>query len=319
MSGDAHLIYLVVLQKEEQDIARHSCFYCHFSFVSQFSVNTLRMRLFVASVVFVLLALSFPGIVSKLEKTLNKCDDFILNKMSPVIPGILKNSVTLKDRYKIICQKYKNKIRFATLYDTSNKIPVFSAYKYTGITKFKKPQSPWMIESELEPTDAEMREPFIEQARNQDYLIKNPFNLIPGALLNHAADRETAESTLTLTNSVPVKPGFREGLWNLVENKMKENMDINCTDHKNKIVAYVLTGAVPGNEKLNDRVNIPSHVWTAFCCKNQAQRWVSQTYWAENKRYDNVNNIVLKSLEDLQNFLNKKLNKTVTLFNNNCG
>nr|XP_055075379.1 endonuclease domain-containing 1 protein-like [Misgurnus anguillicaudatus] len=280
------------------------------------------MRLFVASVVFVLLALNFPGIVSKLENTLNKCGDFILNKMSPVIPGILENSVTLKDCYKIICQKYKNKIRFVTLYDTENKIPVFSAYKYTGITKFRRPQIPWMIESQLEPSGAEMRVPFVTQARNGDYLINNTYNYIPGALfpMNHTADRETAESTLTLTNSVPVKQGFRDRLWNLVEETTKRYMDSNCTDHNKKnIVAYVLTGAIPGNEKLNNRVNVPSYMWTAFCCKNKTQgSWVSKTYWGKNMHYKNVNNITLQSLQELQNFLKENFSKNIKLFNN-CG
>ncbi|KAK6291676.1 hypothetical protein J4Q44_G00374610 [Coregonus suidteri] len=53
------------------------------------------------------------------------------------------------NRYKLICQKYKNSYRFATLYDTTNKIPVFSAYTITGPPPKGRPNQPWMIEPQL--------------------------------------------------------------------------------------------------------------------------------------------------------------------------
>ncbi|XP_065137761.1 endonuclease domain-containing 1 protein-like [Paramisgurnus dabryanus] len=279
------------------------------------------MRLFLASIVFVLPALSFPGIVGKLEENITTCGDFFFDEKPPVIPGILMNSVALNDTYKIICQKYENEIRFATLYDTREKIPVFSAYKYIGANNFERPQIPWMIESELEPSGDEMCKPFTKQARINYWINKTEQAYIPGTLfpMNHTADRETAESTLTLTNSVPLKLRFREGLWSLVEQEIKENMDRNCRDENNNIVAYVLTGAVPGGENLKV-VKIPSHMWTAFCCYNSSETvWVSQTYWAENTHNNDLINIRLHSLEDLQNFLNEQLGRNIKLFNNNCG
>ncbi|KAI7789985.1 endonuclease domain-containing 1 protein-like [Triplophysa rosa] len=280
------------------------------------------MRLLVASVVCVLLALSFPGIVSKLEDNITACGDFFFEDKSPVIPGILEDSVTQDNRYKIICQKYKNKIRFATIYDTTNRIPVFSAYKYTGTNNFTRPEIPriWRTESQLEPSDAEMQVPFSKQARNQDYWIKDTCNCTHGTLfpINHTADTETANSTFTLTNSVPERSGFREEIWNVVEKTTKEVMDRYCRDNNNNIVAYVLTGAVPSKaSKLNNRVNIPSNVWTAFCCYNRTETsWVSKTFKAENKA-KNVT-ITLKSLEILQSFLTKELGVNVELFKNNC-
>ncbi|XP_055075380.2 endonuclease domain-containing 1 protein [Misgurnus anguillicaudatus] len=279
------------------------------------------MRLFVGSVICVLLALNFPGIVSKLENNITQCGDFFFQGKAPVFPEILNDSVTQNDSYEIICQTYKNKSRFATLYNTTNKIPIFSAYKYTYQTTNRLGQMGqlWMTESQLEPLGVEMSEPFVKQARNQDYWIKkNIYKYIPGALfpIRHAADNETAESTLTLTNSVPLKDDFRKGLWSLVENTTKEDMDINCRDNNNNIVAYVLTGAIPGNETLHNRVNIPSLVWTAFCCFNRTSLY-SRGYWAENKPR-NETEIDLKSLDDLQKFLRTNLQIEVQLFNNNC-
>lgn len=99
------------------------------------------MRLLVACIVCVLLALSFPGIVSKLEDNFTKCGDFFFKGESPLIHGILENSEPRNNDYRVVCQKYRDKIRYATLYDTKKKIPVFSAYKYTGTKVFVKQES----------------------------------------------------------------------------------------------------------------------------------------------------------------------------------
>ncbi|KAA0709972.1 Endonuclease domain-containing 1 protein [Triplophysa tibetana] len=280
------------------------------------------MGLLVACVVCVLLALSFPGIVSKLEDKLTKCGDFFFEEESPLIHGILENSEPQNNDYRVVCQKYKNKIRYATLYDTGKKIPLFSAYKYTGTKVFVKQESlqTWMIELELEPKDAEMSVPFENQARNKDYWIKNTYKYFPGTLfsMSHTADEETAESILTLTNSVPQTNGFRDGIWNLVDQTTKESMENDCIDNNDNLVAYVMTGAVPGNTMLNQRVNVPSYMWTAFCCYNSTTTsWVSKAYYTENKR-KKATKIKLKSLEDLQGFLTTKLGGKVELFKNNC-
>ncbi|XP_056597826.1 endonuclease domain-containing 1 protein-like [Triplophysa dalaica] len=271
------------------------------------------MRLFVASVVCVLLALNLPDIDSKLDK-FTECKEFFFKEKPPVIPN--------SNNYKTICQTFKNQIRFATLYDTARRSPLFSAYKYTGYTKINEPQSLWMAEKQLEPlSDVEMREPFVNQARNVDYMRNNPNNYIIGALFptSHTADKETQRSTLTLTNSVPLNNMFKESIWNLVETEINNNMDNKCRDNNQKTLAYVLTGVIPGNQQLNERVNVPSHVWTAFCCYDSlAKVWVSKTYFTSNQRHESVNKIKLKDLLELKTFLNERLAGEVELFDDNC-
>ncbi|KAI2653107.1 Endonuclease domain-containing 1 protein [Labeo rohita] len=276
------------------------------------------MHLFVVSV---LLVLGFPLIVSEVVDSFGTCSEFFFNEQPPVIPGVLRNSVSQDNScYKLICQKHKNAYRFATLYNTANKIPVFSAYKYTGNSAERV--IPWMIEPQLEPLNTEMcEEPCINQTNTGDY--RNTQNLTPGCLFpnSHAADEITAESTFTLTNAVPQCASFKNHSWRLVEENFRSIMHSHCRDKNNRenILAYVLTGAVPSPDKfLNDRVNIPSSMWTVFCCfDTKSETWLSQGHWAENKER-NIANINAKPLETLQTFLQKQYGAGTKLFNDKC-
>ncbi|XP_016348042.1 endonuclease domain-containing 1 protein-like [Sinocyclocheilus anshuiensis] len=283
------------------------------------------MRLFIVSVLTVLLALIFPSAMPEVVRAFTKCREFFYKEQPPVIPGIL-DSRSLENNYKEICQKYRNVYRFATFYDTANRIPVFSAYKYTGQSTswFRRPRIPWMVESQLDPPVDDMTVPYANQAISEDYFNShervNRGHLFP---CSYAPDKLTAESTFTLTNIVPQKNSFNSGSWNRMENEIIETMNKYCYDDNdnNRVLAYMLTGAIPGDTKLNERVNIPSYMWMAFCCYNRTgNSWVSQAYWAKNVGED-INKgktISKKSLQDLQEFLSQTWKKKVTLFNNNC-
>ncbi|KAK6291671.1 hypothetical protein J4Q44_G00374560 [Coregonus suidteri] len=227
-----------------------------------------------------------------------KCNHFFLKGATPNLPGILVDG-TVKDqnRYKPICQKYNNRYRFATLYDTTNKIPVFSAYTFTGPPTDPRPNPPWMIEPQLNDikNSPEMSEDKGQspdhQAGNNDYknsIDSNGVNrghLFPNL---HANDLETQNSTFTLTNIVPQVVSFNGGSWNKMECKVRNTLNDNCKDANNIIKAYVVTGAVPSeSNNLKNRVNIPSLLWTAYCCNNSNQRqWVAEAHWGENQKED---------------------------------
>lgn len=165
-----------------------------------------------------------------------------------------------------------------------------------------------------------MSVPGANQATDRDYWKhKKTDNLSRGHLFpnGHAADEINAKSTYTLTNAVPQKSSFNGGSWRDMEQKVREFMYSNCRDENNpdKILAYVLTGAVPGNRKMNDRVNIPSHMWTVFCCYNSNRRaWESQAHWAENKDEESPIPIAQKTLRQLEVFLSRKYKHSVKLF-----
>lgn len=86
---------------------------------------------------------------TKVVKSMADCSQFFLNETSPNIPGILENGNILnQNRYKTICQRLNDETTFVTLYDTENKIPVFSASKYRGCDG-GRPETPWKIETQV--------------------------------------------------------------------------------------------------------------------------------------------------------------------------
>ncbi|XP_041729700.2 endonuclease domain-containing 1 protein-like [Coregonus clupeaformis] len=254
-----------------------------------------------------------------------ECSDFFLDRTTPNLPDILVGG-TVKDqnRYKPICQKYKNSYRFATLYDTINKIPVFSAYTFTGAPT-GRPNPPWMIEPQLNninnsPKMSEDKGQSPDhQAGNNDYKdsIKekgvNRGHLFP---CSHANDLETQKSTFTLTNIVPQVVSFNGGSWEDMEQNVIKTLQKDCLDNNGKIKAYVVTGAVPSESNtLKNRVNIPDLLWTAYCCYNSNQRqWVAEAHWGENINEKKGKTLKTESLGALEN----KLNKGVKVFPDQC-
>ncbi|XP_034146672.1 endonuclease domain-containing 1 protein-like [Esox lucius] len=244
-----------------------------------------------------LLSLLRPGLSHVVDMFQKNCEMFFLNGKTPNIPRILVQGTvpnTIQKRYTPICQFYHNAYRFATLYDTTNRIPVFSAYKFTGDAGTgNNIDETWKIEPQLEDDNASKSMAdesqgvrYRRQATNQDYINANGVNrghLFPSM---HAYDVEAKESTYTLTNIVPQVVSFNGKSWNDMETNVKNIMTQSCNGNNN-IKAYVVTGAVPSDnpvEKLNNRVNIPSSMWTAYCCENPPNQWHSGAHWGENKK-----------------------------------
>ncbi|XP_039534426.1 endonuclease domain-containing 1 protein-like [Pimephales promelas] len=164
-----------------------------------------------------------------------------------------------------------------------------------------------------------MTVPYPNQAIDEDY--RNNFGLNRGHLFpsGHAGDDVTAESTFTLTNIVPQKITFNSGSWNRMEREISGIMNKLCYDNNKEVLAHVLTGAIPGKNKLNGKVNIPSHMWMAFCCyKSTGNTFVSEAHWALNVDEHKEKTVIKDSLQKLQEFLSQQLKTKVQLFHNNC-
>ena len=129
-------------------------------------ICTLKLFLSIASIWILLFDNGnevFGEVVKKFVEQ-EDCLDFFLYQTEP------KNFPKVEN-YKRICQKVKNasdesegrepggKYSFATLYDTKNKIPVYSAYTLGECVERPKEEIgslPWNIEPQLEDEDKEV-------------------------------------------------------------------------------------------------------------------------------------------------------------------
>nr|XP_024001584.1 endonuclease domain-containing 1 protein-like [Salvelinus alpinus] len=277
-----------------------------------------------------LLSLLPPALSHVVERFDPECKKFFLKGTTPNLPGILYDGkVQDEGRYKLICQKYKNIYRFATLYDTFNRIPVFSAYTFTGPPTDPRPKQPWMIEPQLENINKEemktqcdlnvLNKNVKHQAVYADY-INNNMSLDRGHLFpcSYAPGDAAMRSTFTLTNAVPQDHTFNNGSWNRMERNVRKYLEENCKIN-NKRKAYVVTGAVPNNNKLKNRVNIPELLWTAFCCLDKmTEKWVAQAHWGENVPDTEGKTLKQETLGALEVKLKNIYNDDVKVFHHKC-
>ncbi|XP_060922605.1 endonuclease domain-containing 1 protein-like [Limanda limanda] len=221
---------------------------------------------------------------------MSDCNAFFLNQKPPQIGEILEGGKILnQNRYKPICQTWSNSRTFVSLYDTTNKIPVFSAYKYTGKEDVPRQQG-WKIEPQLEEITLNKNMEVADRSKSYSHqAIINDYNNTLGYGKGHLFPSSYGitiiekRSTYTLTNSVPQVNSFNDGSWSYVESCVKCVLDKYCINNNNQPEGFVVIGARPGNNILNNKVNIPSMLWSAFCCYSKDQgTWLAGAHWGDN-------------------------------------
>ncbi|TRZ17282.1 hypothetical protein HGM15179_009834 [Zosterops borbonicus] len=239
--------------------------------------------------------------------------------------GTFPNDVLKPQNPAYICQRYSNSYHYATLYDRARRIPVYSAYKYKPGSA-PRPHTWWFVEPQLinknSLKDMERESVLIDQHKftldqiKASQAVLDDYNkrtdLDRGHLSpnGHQESRESKTATFTLTNIVPQNSSLNKGQWNIYEAKTMPKMSKGCT------TTYVITGAVPGNSYISDnRVNVPSHIWSAACCLVGTQPKKAWGVIAENDK-NQVENLSLGDLEARLSRLYR--GRTVTLFNNAC-
>ncbi|XP_047669360.1 endonuclease domain-containing 1 protein-like [Tachysurus fulvidraco] len=255
---------------------------------------------------------SCPNFFIRNPKTTN---DFIV---PTIFPG---------QQYKKICQRWDNSYRFATVYDTVRRIPVYSAYTLLQAGKTVR-RDEWKIEPQLED---------IEEYKDSKEMIDSPstasktFNqavysdysctgFTRGQVFpcRFTADQEQADSTFALTNIAPQAPASNEKWVKRVETPMLNDINKSCKRDKNHLV-YIVTGVVPGRNWMNmtrdgreyqEGINIPSHAWSAYYCRNikDPNNFIVKAYLAKmesfNLRHPDINRLE-SELTELYNVTNR--------------
>ncbi|KAK2857395.1 hypothetical protein Q7C36_005314 [Tachysurus vachellii] len=201
----------------------------------------------------------------------------------------------------MICQRWKNNYRFATVYDTVRRIPVYSAYTFSG-----KEQKTRSNEWKIEP-----------QAVNSDY---SGTGFTRGHVFPYqfAADQDQADSTFTLTNVAPQTKDSNQKWAKEVEAPIRKGIKQGCKLEQNHRVHFV-TGVVPGNnwipikrdgKEFQEGINIPSHFWSAYCCTNNKGQLVARANIAELENFK----VKHSNIQDLNTELTNLYNSPFSVF-----
>ncbi|XP_038161020.1 endonuclease domain-containing 1 protein-like [Cyprinodon tularosa] len=282
----------------------------------------------------------FGGLVmGEISKDFSPCLDFFYNKTPP--RGIIGAE------YQPICQRYKNRYHFASLYNRRHRAPLYSAYILSPADG-RRPKPKWKYEPQLAFSGAspEMKDfkatvdqNVVEsQAVLQDYKNSDfsKGHLCPSM---HQRREEDRKATFTLTNIVPQRVASNSGPWNRLEKEVLNRFKDFCNG-----LMYVITGTMPYKSKtrwIKNRVSVPEYMWSAYCCPSyradlpEAMKQFFPTFGAVGRNdrssgeeivpinaavkpsfrgYD-VRQVPLKNLEGI---LAQRLNATIRLFSGKC-
>lgn len=101
------------------------------------------MRLKTCFLINLLMSMMYIAVVTAtVERDLSpECREFVYMGTPPV--GI-ESSTLVK-----ICQRYNSKPRYLTLYDTTKRVPLYSAYTFKRSDGMKSVDVPWMYEPQV--------------------------------------------------------------------------------------------------------------------------------------------------------------------------
>ncbi|KAL7852953.1 hypothetical protein SRHO_G00187380 [Serrasalmus rhombeus] len=175
----------------------------------------------------VLLLLAFSGCSSEVVPDFTEtCPEFFAMPGGTLFPP----TIFTGNNYKQICQKREDTHEFATLYDTENRIPVYSAYRFEGIKHCKR-QKIWYIEPQLEALGPNMASESSKlkiqnQATGEDY--KNSgYDRGHLAPVYHSRSQSCSHATFTLTNTAPQNSSFNQDQWRITEEAVAQTLNIN--------------------------------------------------------------------------------------------
>ncbi|KAL7880436.1 hypothetical protein SRHO_G00026900 [Serrasalmus rhombeus] len=281
------------------------------------------------SVTAVALLLAGLPVKATVEQILSpECREFLYMGTAPV--GLEDHSLVK------ICQRYNNKPRYVTLYNTKDHVPVYSAYTFKRSDGEKKVDVPWMYEPQLSTSSdtgemqqfprGYMHQNFEDaQAVLEDYanaVLYERGHLNPD---EHQANPDDKAATYTLTNVVPQVREFHRGPWKAQEHIIRRRLNNYCRG-----TAYMVTGITSSGNMIRrhniGRVAVPTYLWSAYCCidydhnapYDERYKFPAFAHYGLN---DKENNQILElSVPKLEEFLKKStfVDKNFQIFVDDC-
>ncbi|NWS98745.1 ENDD1 protein, partial [Mionectes macconnelli] len=265
------------------------------------------------SIVFLLCISVFPGfsqgrVVREDETGFAECNVFF--------PGQVPPEGFTEPFHVKICQQYNKEPRFATLYSTKDKIPLYSAFKFTKPAKSEEEN--WLVEPQVDDPENDLHEMVHEadiigtvanlganQALTSDYVGSGYERGLLNPSLLHEDDFQMA--TYTLTNAIPLSPAVSKS-WHRDIGKVVEQALIPHCSKKDHL--YLLTGAIPSSVRVKGKVSVPESLWLAACC-DAPEGWSLGLV----KKVNDENSLADITVRELE----KQILAEVRLFKGNCG
>ncbi|XP_029616123.1 endonuclease domain-containing 1 protein [Salmo trutta] len=282
----------------------------------------------------VLLALALlplpPPVNPSVDSSFRECSQFLYRSLAP--RGLQGTRGLQK-----VCQHYGDKARYATLYDPAGRIPLFSAYTFKRSNGESREGLPWMYEPQLSSgSGTGNMQPFphspssllaLEESQAvladySDAVVYERGQLNPD---QHQASPGDKASTYTLTNVVPQAREFLHHHWLPYLEDIRKRLNNYCRG-----TAYIISGVTTTGNTIRrgnvNRVVVPKHLWTAYCCPDfdpsapYELRYKFPTYAAHGLN-DVVDNAVTEtSTKSVEALVNREMavDQDFQLFNGNC-
>ncbi|XP_067293597.1 endonuclease domain-containing 1 protein, partial [Pseudorasbora parva] len=238
---------------------------------------------------------------------------------------------------KRICQRYGDKLRYATLYDSSRRLALYSAYTFKKSDGQRTMDTPWMYEPQLVSADESGNMRVLPSSGETDQLLEESQAVLVDYVdaveyergpLNpdqHQADNQDKAATYTLTNVVPQITDFLEGPWTTYIDTVRRRLNNFCRGS-----AYVVTGVTVSGMTIRrgseERMTVPKHLWSAYCCprfdRNSPYdvRYMFPTYAAYALNEIVGHSVTEVPLKALETFLKNQtgMDKSVSIFFKDC-
>ncbi|CAN9498968.1 unnamed protein product [Ophioblennius macclurei] len=238
--------------------------------------------------------------------------------------------------FKKICHFYKGKPRFFTLYNTFDRLPVYSAYTFKRSDGSKEVHVPWMYEPQLSsaseskdmqqfPSENVHKRFGDAQAVLDDYSDSVMFERGQLNPDEHQAQLDDKAATYTLTNVVPQIREFNIGPWKDHKHAVRRRLNNYCRG-----TAFVVTGVTTSGQKVRrrnvDRLAIPTYLWSAYCCIDfdhsapDSERAKFPAFAAHGLNDRENNDVEEMTVQQLEDFLKREtyVGSSFKIFYDNC-